>query len=147
MGYFEVLARLFPHVGALGLAVTVIIVIRCTPEVGLNAEAVFEVFGAVYFIRGNDATLFVQDKLHSAARNYHLVSVLHCFHSLACHELVSQRLDRQLELVTCNFVTCRNQDFRFDGNDVEIDEVFGIFLGFQTVYVDREFFGDLRSNV
>ena len=41
MGYFEVLARLFPHVGALGLAVTVIIVIRCTPEVGLNAEAVF----------------------------------------------------------------------------------------------------------
>ena len=33
-----------------GSTVSVIIVIRCPPEVGLDAESVFEVFGSIHFV-------------------------------------------------------------------------------------------------
>ena len=48
--HVKVFAGLFPYVEAFGSTVSVIIVIRRTPEVGLDAESVFEVFGSIHFV-------------------------------------------------------------------------------------------------
>ena len=48
--HVEVFAGLFPYVEAFGSTVTVIVVVRRTPEIGLDAESVFEVFCSVHFV-------------------------------------------------------------------------------------------------
>ncbi len=61
----EILARLLPNLFALGLSVSIVVVGRRAPEVGLDAEAVGKVFRAVHLVRGDHAALLVENELHA----------------------------------------------------------------------------------
>ena len=146
--HLEVLAALLPDLFALGLAITIVVVVWSTPEVRLNTETFSEVFGAVYLIRSNEAALLVEHELHTWRCYLHFVAF--GSHVSLARSLVfvhCQRFNRQAELFGCDFVAYRNQDFRFGSSYPEVHEVFGTCLRLQAGYVYIQFFGALRFDV
>ena len=132
----EVLAALLPDLFTLRLAITIVIVVRCTPEVRLDTKAFSEVFSAVHLIRSNEAALLVEYKLHLRRRNLYFIAFsgnASLTTSLVCG--YSQRFDWQAELFRSDFMTYRNQNFRFCSSHPEVHEIFSTGLWLQASYV------------
>ena len=61
--YLEVTAGFFPDLQAFGFLASVVIVVRCAPEVRLDTEAFIEIFRTFYLVGSYQTAGFVEGKV------------------------------------------------------------------------------------
>ena len=62
--YVEVTAGDFPYFETFRVAASVVVIVRCAPEIRLDTETFVEVFRATHFVRGNDAGFLVEYEVY-----------------------------------------------------------------------------------
>ncbi len=138
--HLEIAARLLPHLLAQRSAVAVVVVGGSAPEIGLDTEAVLEIFGASNIIRCHHARCFVKHKLHRGRFHNHVVARL-LYGKLASLAHMcgrGQRLHGELELLGGYHVSGGDERSGLHCHHIESDEIFSLGLGLKAAHVHLE---------